>query len=95
MGIKARPAPPVRRESVSLPADMISHLMRLMSTDDPEEAVVAALKAYIHERQREALRNFSGSLEGSDYPPEWDTPEGTVEWVRSQRRGGAPFPPSV
>jgi Arc/MetJ-type ribon-helix-helix transcriptional regulator len=76
------------RTHVVLPAALLHRIDQLVGKRKRsafiEEAVEERVK---RERLRKALRATAGMLR-EDYPPEWETPETTREWLREVRASG-------
>ena len=76
------------RTPVVLPAELVRQIDELVGKRKRsafiEDAVEERMK---RERLRKALATTAAMLK-DDYPPEWETPEKTREWLREIRASG-------
>jgi Arc/MetJ-type ribon-helix-helix transcriptional regulator len=78
--------------SVTLPDELLDEVDELVGEDKRSEFIADATKRELHRLRRiEIARQAGGSLIGADTPPEWETPEGTLAWVRSLRQWSDPW----
>jgi hypothetical protein len=74
------------RTHVILPDDLLDEIDKVVGERKRSEFLaVAAEKELKRRRLREIARVVGGSLRDADTPSEWNTPEGTLAWVRSLR----------
>jgi hypothetical protein len=78
--------------SVTLPDELLDEVDELVGEDKRSEFIADATKRELHRLRRiEIACQAGGSLIGADTPPEWETPEGTLAWVRSLRQWSDPW----
>ena len=77
---------------VLLPRELVEEIDERVGPRRRSEFVAATLREALDRRRQ--LELFEAAMaearergNGGD-PPEWDTPEGTLAWVRSMREGG-------
>lgn len=74
------------RRPVLLPAEIVNEVDKFAGVEGREDFVLAAVQEQLRRRRlAEAIDQAAGSLKDIDIPG-WETPESTVEWVRTQRR---------
>lgn len=80
------------RTHVVLPRELVTRLDDLVGPRRRSEFVAETLRKELDRRRQRVLLDAASKEakeRGNDGdPPEWATPEGTLEWVRAQRRGG-------
>jgi Arc/MetJ-type ribon-helix-helix transcriptional regulator len=76
------------RTHVVLPAELVHQIDELVGKRKRSAFIEDAVEERIkRERLRKALATTAGMLK-DDYPPEWETPEKTREWLREIRASG-------
>jgi Arc/MetJ-type ribon-helix-helix transcriptional regulator len=82
----------VTHASVTLPDELLNEVDELVGEEKRSEFIADATKRELRRLRRiEIARQAGGSLIDADTPPEWETPEGTLAWVRSLRQWSDPW----
>ncbi|MCL4531781.1 MAG: CopG family transcriptional regulator [Actinobacteria bacterium] len=76
-----------RRAHLVLPEELLEAVDRVAGKRKRSRFVEEAVREKVaREELAEAMRECAGILDLADYP-EWKTPEGVSEWVRTLREG--------
>lgn len=70
---------------VVLPSDLLEEVDKEIGDGSRSSFIAEAVERDLYRRETlRIFREFAGSMKGAG-PPEWDTPEGTSQWVRNLR----------
>jgi len=79
------------RTHVLLPKKLLTEVDSRIGEGKRSETITALLSDWLRREQlMEAFEAVVGSEPPKDVPPEWLSTEGSVEWVRAQRRVQSP-----
>jgi len=75
------------RTHVIMPKELVDSIDKLVGRRSRSRFLAEADEKELRRlRLAESARKVAGSLVGKDTPPEWDSHEGAVEWIRASRR---------